>query len=426
MKMMTEQRIRVEQLQPGVFIRLNEAWFRHPFVFNQFKLKNWSQVETLRKVGVREVFWIPEKSDCLPREAEERGTGEPHAVAGKDEDPYVELLWRIKKERQERLKQKHQNLVQCTRDYERTIKSVPNLMASMMAGSQEAAETAKEAVNGMVDVFLGDTDAIVHLINIKEKEEGIYYHSINVSVLALMLGKKAKLAQAEMQVLGMGALFHDIGKNRIEKKILRKTGPLLKAELELIQLHPRYGVEILNRTGVPDEVFRVVLEHHERFDGQGYPAGLKGNNINKLARIVMIVDSYDNLCNHPDPEKCMTPYEALAYMYSKRQSQVDMDLFSEFIRGMGIYPPGTVVQLSNGEVGIVISINPQNPLKPSLLLYDPDVPKTDALIFDMEDDLDITIEKCIHADQLPDEMRLYLCPTRRVTYFMEKGLKKPK
>jgi hypothetical protein len=108
-------------------------------------------------------------------------------------------------------------------------------------------------------------------------------------------------------------------------------------------------------------------------------------------------------------------------MYAKRHHHLDLNIFTNFIRSIGIYPPGTVVQLSNGDIGIIISINPENPLKPSLLIYDPDVPKAEALIFDMDDDLDVTIEKTMRAENLTHEMQLYLAPTRRVNYFMEQG-----
>jgi putative nucleotidyltransferase with HDIG domain len=423
MKVENKQKIRVGLLQPGVFIQLDGKWFNHPFLFSKFKLKNRDQIEILVKSGIKEVLWIPEKSDCWPREADESKKPEPQIVAAKEEDPNVELMWRIKREQVEHLKQIHENLRRCTRNYDRISKNVTDLMKKMMTGSNEAIASAKETVEGMVDTFLGDSDAIVHLINIKEKDEGIYHHSLNISVLALMLGRKARLTTSEMHELGMAALFHDIGKNRIEKKVLKKKGPLTKAEAAIIQLHPQYGIDTLAKSGIREVgVIRAVKEHHEHCNGTGYPAGLKGEKISKLARIIAIVDAYDNLCNNSDIEKRMTPYEALSQMYTKQQHQIDVDLFSIFIRSMGIYPPGTVVQLSNGEIGIVITINPDNPLKPSLLLYDSNIPKEEALICEMEEHDDIAIEKSIHIDELPDPVRLYLSATTHVTYFVEKGV----
>lgn len=347
-------------------------------------------------------------------------------IAPIEEDPYVQLMWRIKREQMEHLRKLHENLKQCTQNYDRVIKNIPAMMNSITAYSPEAVAAAEKTVSGIVDVFLGDTNAIVHLINIKEREEGQYHHALNVSVLAVMLGKKAKLSSAELQQLGMGALFHDIGKSRIEKKVIRKTTPLNRAETAVLQLHPQYGVEILNKCGIHDEaVLRMIMEHHECVGGQGYPAGLQGAKISKPARILRIVDSYDNLCNAADPKKRMTPYEALSHIYTKQQSQVDLDIFSIFIRSMGIYPPGTVVRLSNGELGIVISINPDNPLKPSLLIYDPQIPRDEALICEMENSDEIKIEHSIRIEELPDEVRLYLSATPNVTYFMAQGLQKP-
>lgn len=416
------QKIRIDLLQPGVFIQLIGKWFGHPFLFNKFKIKNWNQIEILEKLGVKEVLWIPEKSDCWPREANEAKSAEPELVAPKEDDPYVALMWRIKKEQMEHLKQIHQNLQQCTRNYDRVVKSVPQLMKKVMTGSKEAVASARETVGEMVDSFLGDSDAIVHLINIKEKDEGIYHHSLNVSVLAIMMGKKLKMGATEMYELGIASLFHDIGKNSIEKKILKKKPPLTRAEQSIIQLHPQYGVEILTKSGVRDPMtIRAVAEHHEHWNGTGYPSGLKGDQISKFARIIRMVDCYDNLCNNPDASAKMTPYEALSYMYTKLKGHHDIELFSLFIRSMGIYPPGTVVALSNGEIGIVITINPNNPLKPSLLLYDSNIPREEALICEMEEHDDIAIEKSIHSEELPEAVRKYLNATSSVTYFMEKG-----
>jgi len=416
-------RIKVEQLQPGVFISLRESWFEHPFLFNNFKLKDLSQIETLKKAGITEVLYIPEKSDCLPLplEKEKAKTKSPQVqTAPPQEDPLVQLLWHIKKDRIEKLKEKRENLRKCTEDYNTTVKDIPNIMGEMITGSQEAVDHAKTIVSCIAEKFLGDTDAIMHLMAIKETEESIYYHSLNVSVLALMLGAKAKLSSAEMRDLGMGALFHDIGKTRIDNRVLKKPPPLTKAEQRLIQLHPQYGVEIVSKNkDFASAAATVILEHHEQYDGNGYPQHLQGEKISKLARIVAIVDLYDNLCNSADPLKAMNPYLALAHMYTKCKRILDMDLLSLFIRNLGIYPPGTPVLLSNGILALVMSVNPQNPLKPSLMLYDPDIPKSEAVIFDMEDLPEVTIEGCLRLENLSPEVCEYFGYTGRANYYVE-------
>lgn len=419
----TESRVKVDQLQPGVFIQLENSWVSHPFLFSKFKIKNYEQIKTLKALGIKDVVYIPEKSDCLPKESvrtSPEASQEKPKEKSQETDPYLQLLWQIKKDRINKLKEKREGLKRCTSNYGKAVKYIPGLMTQMLSGSKEAVKSSQEVVGAMVNVFLGDMDALVHLINVKEKGEGIYHHSLNVSVLALMLGKKVKLTEPEMQNLGLGALFHDIGKSRIDKKILRRSPPYSKSEQELIQHHPQYGVEIASRSGVfPEEATGVIFQHHEQYSGGGYPNHLKGDQINKLARITAIVDVYDNLCNNIDPEKCMTPYQALSQMYTKFQNYLDMEIFSSFIRSLGIYPPGTVVKLSNGIFGIVISVNPQNPLKPSLMLYDSKIPKDEALIFEMEDDTDVTIEISLQPEKLPPQVRLYLCPSTGTNYFVE-------
>jgi putative nucleotidyltransferase with HDIG domain len=422
MALNNKQKTRVDLLQPGVFIELSGKWFSHPFVFNKFKVKNWHQIEILEKMGMKELYWVPEKSDCWPKDEQEAKPLPEVVTVKKDEDPYVALMWRVKREQMQHLKQIHENLTQCTRNYERVVKNVPQLMKKMMTGSKEGVSSAKETVGEMVETFLGDSDAIVHLINIKEKDEGIYHHSLNVAVLSIMLGNRCKMTPAEMHDLGVGALFHDIGKNQIEKKILKKKPPLTRPEQAIMELHPQYGLDILSKSGIREgRTLRAVKEHHETWNGSGYPLGLKGEQIDKFARIIRIADYYDNLCNNPETSQRMTPYEALSHMYTNLKNKIDIELFSIFIRSMGIYPPGTVVQLSNGEIGIVITINPNNALKPSLLIYDPTIPREEALICEMEEHEDIAIEKSIHSEELPENVRRYLNATTHVTYFMEKG-----
>lgn len=419
----TEKLIKIEQLQPGVFIRLQDSWFEHPFLFNSLKIKNSAQIESLKKAGIAEVLYIPEKSDCLPLPLDKlkvQPNPPQKPATPSPEDPVVKLLWQIKKDRIEKLKEKREKLRQCTENYNATVKDIPDIMDNMITGSQEAVSNARTIVTSIAGKFLSDDDSIMHLMAIKETEESIYYHSLNVSVLALMLGAKAGLTPIEMRDLGMGTLFHDIGKTRIDSKVLKKTTPLTKAEQSLIRLHPQYGVEIVAKSkAFPTSAAMVILQHHEQYDGNGYPQFLKGEKISKLARIASIVNMYDNLCNDVDPQKAMNPYQALSYLYTKCKKALDLELLTLFIRSLGVYPPGTAVMLSNGVIALVMSVNPQNPMKPSLMLHDPDIPKSEAVIFDMEDEPGLTVEKSLRAESLPPEVCDYFNYTGKANYFVE-------
>jgi putative nucleotidyltransferase with HDIG domain len=420
----SEKRIKIEQLQPGVYIRLQDSWFDHPFLFNSLKIKTTAQIESLKKAGIAEVIYDPEKSDCQPLPLEEpkaKPSAPPKpASPPSPEDPVMKLLWQIKKDRMGKLKEKQENLRKCNDNYQDTLKGMPDIMDSIISGSQEAVGNAKILITRIAAKFLTDDDSVMHLMAIKETEENIYYHSLNVSVLALMLGAKAGLTPVEMRDLGMGALFHDIGKTRIDNKVLKKTPPLTKAEQSLIHLHPQYGVEIVAQgRDFPISAAVIISQHHEQYDGMGYPRRLKGEKISKLARIISIVNLYDNLCNDVDPKKALNPNQALSFMYTKWKKALDPGFLTLFIRSLGVYPPGTPVMLSNGLIALVMSVNPQNPLKPSLMLYDANIPKSEAVICEMEDLPEVTVEKTLRVENLPPEICNYFNYTGKTNYFFD-------
>lgn len=245
---------------------------------------------------------------------------------------------------------------------------------------------------------------------------------LNVTVLALSLGRETGLEEAQLQDLGLVALFHDIGKMRIEKKLLKKKPPLSQAELEILQAHPKYGVEIPAKTKrVTHEALRGIWQHHKRRDGGGYPKGLRGSSIGLPARIIRIVDLFDNFCNSSDPRDSLPPYWALNWMDTRYEDILDQSLLSFFIKRLGIFPPGTVVRLNNESLGMVVSVNPSNVLRPYLLLYDAEIPKKEAIIFSLEDEPQLTITGTLHPGELSEEVHRYLSPRSRVTSYMEQS-----
>ncbi len=415
---MSERRARVDQLQVGVFIRLELKWYEHPFTLSSFKIKSDDQIRTLRELGLRDVIYVPEKSDRQP--LAKKPEAEPPPVVPPRRDPELERLQTLKKERIVRLKERNKRIQRCEKQYEKNCAGLKSVMQNLASGSEEALAAADSLVQNMVDTLLSEKEVIVHLLNVKAKDEGVYHHVMNVSILAMLLGKERRLDASTMRWLGLGALFHDIGKVRIPKKILYKKPPLTTAERKLIELHPVYGEELLGRReDFPKEALEVVRQHHETNDGKGYPDGLKADRISLPAKITSIADIYDNYCNPIDPAEAMTPHEALSYMFARMQSRLDVQLLALFIKSMGIYPPGTVVQLSNDALGIVASLNTKNQMKPNVLIYDPHVPRNEAIILDMEEDADIAIVKSIRPSQLPLDVYAYLNPRASMSYYIE-------
>ncbi len=413
-----EYRVTTDRLRIGVFIRLEGLkWYEHPFLFKNFKIANNEQLQTLQSLDVKEVICVPGKSDVLPlSEVAPKVMKEDEAAKKSASDN----LWRIKKERTEQLRQRQERIAQCEQRYVDSQERVGNIMNGITTGNPNSIQEAAEFADSFSQHFLEDSDSTLHLMRMAAKEEALYYHSMNVAVLSMMLGKEVGVKAEDMKILCQGALFHDIGKSRIDRKVLLKEKGLTKPELDFLQLHPKYGVDIL----APSESFPrlglvIVYQHHEACDGSGYPKGSTAPQIHLLSKLVSIANVYDNLCNRRKVDDSLTPYEALSQIFSKQKAAFDEKLLSSFISCLGIYPPGTVVQLSNASIGMVISVNPKNQLKPNIVVYDPEIPKKDAIIIDMQEETDLKILQSIKPAALPKEIFDYLSPRTRITYFVD-------
>ena len=271
----------------------------------------------------------------------------------------------------------------------------------------------------IADSILTAPELAIQVMGDKVGGEEMYFHSLNVTMLSLMMARDIKLPQEAVQPLGMGALFHDIGRREIPDKILLKMEPLTQSERNFYELHCQYGVEIGKKLKFPAATLAIIHEHHEMVDGSGYPRKLKGDAINLLARIVAIANYYDELCNPQNILNAVTPHEALATMFAKLRTRFDARLLQVFVRCLGVYPPGTVVQLSNGPIGMVVSINTAKPMKPMVMLYDAGVPKDEAILVDLEQEPDVNIAKAIRPAQLPREIYNYLSPRKQVSYYFD-------
>ncbi len=423
-----EFRVPTDRLRIGVFIRLDGLkWYDHPFLFKSFKITSTSQLRTLQAIGVKEVVCIPSKSDVLPlAEAPQAPSDQEKA----DCKSAVDELWRVKQERTIRLKERKERIAQCEKRHTTAQEWVNKILHGITGGNLRSVKDTADFAEHFAAYFLKSSETALQLMRLASTDEGIYYHSMNVTVLAMMLGREVGITAEEMKILCQGALMHDIGKSRIDRKVLVKEKGLTKPELDFLRLHPKYGVEILAPADTfPRVGLMIVYQHHEASDGSGYPKGITGEQIHLLSKLVTIANVYDNHCNKRAAADCLTPYEALSSMFTRQKAALDEKLLTTFIRCLGIYPPGTIVQLNNGSVGMVISVNPTDQLRPSLVLYDSEIPKKDALIIDMEDEPDLKISKSLRPADLPQEIFDYLSPRSRVTYFVdtepEPGAKQP-
>jgi len=418
---MSKITIEPSQLRVGMFIQLDISWIRHDFLSNDFKIKDEKQLAAVRSLGLKTISYDPSRSDIQPEAS-------PENSAESQPKPSLEELQeqqRQEKEQQQKnvrilkLKERRVNLGRCEKAYANAVGSVRKVMGNLLSQPAVALEAADEMVGSMVDRLLSDQEATLQLVSIKGKNESSYYHSINVFILSLMLGKHLDLNDEQMRHLGIGALFHDLGHGQIPSKILRATQPLSNPELLLYQMHPSYGVKIAQRIGtLPAAVIDIIGQHHEMNDGSGYPHQLKGAQISQLAQIVAIVNSYDNLCNSMNSAKSCSPFEAMSYMYAKQKGRFDQKILSLFITHMGVYPPGTVIKLEDGRIATVISTNPQTLLRPNVMIYDPSVPATEAPIINLVEE-PLKIIESIRRSAIPSEVLEYLNLGGNLNYFID-------
>lgn len=418
---MTTERVSVDRLQPGLYVCLELPWHAHPFLTNSFRLKHPRQIEAIRKLGVFSVLVDLERSDA---EAVAAATAEPEAAAPPPpppppaSEPEDDALWQEKEARIVKMREFRRRFHACEARFERGADQVKDLMKRVGAQPRAAVEEAEQLISEMTEAFLGERDLVLNLMNVKGQDEGLYYHSLNVTVLSMMLGADIGLGAKELRVLGLGALFHDFGKTRIPDKILHKQGALTQAEQQLYALHPRYGREMLERMeALPKAALAIVERHHEFVDGSGYPQGLAGDKLDPLSRIVALVNAYDDLCNPRDPQVALPPAEALSQMFARLKGRFDPQLLQRFIRMLGVYPPGTIVRLSDGSTGLVISREPDDLLHPVVLLYDPAIPRKEALMLRLKEHEELSVMATIAPAKLDPQAYDWLRPQARVTYF---------
>lgn len=408
--------LHVDQLRPGLFVHIPDSnWLDHPFFFNSFRLSSEKQIQTLREMGIRSISYDPARSTASPLPMEAEPEPEPPAPTLSAED-----LERIQ-EKQERVAavlQLRNSLVQGEKDYRAAIGSTRSTIEGMLRDPVKAHDEATQLVQKIASQFTGNKGVTLTFIAPDRLDFPAFQHATNVMILSLTLGKAAGLYPAQMEALGMGAMLHDIGKVKVPQAVLNneQRNP---SEEKFYQMHVDYGVDLLGKS-VADNVQACVWQHHERADGKGFPEQRSLDRISILARIVAIANRYDNLCNPPRIATALTPAEALSRMFAKEIAAFDRGLLTLFVKQMGVYPPGSFVQLSNGAIGMVVSVNHENSLKPGVMVYEPGVPRGESLIVDLNNVSDVKIEHTLKPQTMDQDIVTHLNPRMRTAYFPEK------
>jgi len=405
------------ELRIGDFVDLDTHWLKHPFPSGRFKIKTAAQLKSIHELGLSQVRITRSNSDFLQNDisqiANEEMVQASHQASAKS-------LHRIRQSIHPRNKREMQrsSLTACERRFAESVRQFRLTIGAVQSDPQVASQHSLNAVSGMVGEMLFDTESSIRLLSEVTGDKNSI-HAINVTVISLLLGKAMGLSRQQLLDLGLSALLHDIGKIELPSRMHWFDESFSSAELRLYQEHVAKGVMMCQRMELSQEVLAAIAQHHELADGSGFPSKVKVAGVTPAARILALVNRYDNLINPSKASAALTPHEAMSTLYIQFKTRFDTVALSAFIRMMGVYPPGSVVQLIDERHAMVVSVNSARPLKPRVIVHEAGVSKHDALILDLELSPDLGIRKSIRPSSLPSAVMEYLEPRQKLAYYFE-------
>jgi HD-GYP domain-containing protein (c-di-GMP phosphodiesterase class II) len=410
-------KIDVGELRVGMFIHLDLSWMQHPFPVGSFRITHEQQIEKIRGLGLKQLRWSPEKSELAapPAAAAEDGAV---PVAAAIELPPETAAQAAERERRELLSAQRSSAELCQNQFDEAGRAWRAAFDSVVARPAQARQDTEDLTRALLDKMLVDGDMCIRLLTCNAGDNASA-HAMNVTVISLLMGRVFGLRDDEMLDLGIGALLHDVGKIDLPERLRHADERFDKDDLAVYRDHVAHGVRHGKRMGLKPGALLVLAQHHEHADGTGFPLKLKVERLSAAARIVALINRYDNLCNPPSLAHALTPHEALSLLFAQARSQFDASMLNSFIRMMGVYPAGSVVQLTDERYALVMSVNSTRPLKPNVLVHDPQLPRQEALHLNLMATPDLGIRRSLKPAQLPADALDYLAPRPRVAYFFE-------
>jgi HD-GYP domain-containing protein (c-di-GMP phosphodiesterase class II) len=247
--------------------------------------------------------------------------------------------------------------------------AVSTVYQKLKQGKGVDIDGTREVTGQVVESVIRNPDAMVWLSRVRDKDSYSYHHAFRCAIWGTVFGRHLGISRSALESLALGLTLMDVGKAKLPDGLLNKNGLLTPAERVELRRHVDYSLEILaGMPGIPSQVMQMVAEHHERYDGSGYPNKLSGKAISPLGKIAGLVDTYDAMTSERPYARALTSVEAVSRLYELRNTEFQAQLVEEFIQATGVYPTGTLVHLSNQEVGVVIAQNPERRLRPKLLV----------------------------------------------------------
>lgn len=406
------------QLTIGLYVWLDVRWDEHPFLTNRFLVKTAQDVALIQSLDVKgRLYHHPDKSTAAPLPTASAPPSAAEALAATQEAEQRALAAELKKaeatKREKRQRQKDA-AARADRAWENAARHTKEALLTLSRSPKVAGELIANLSRETAANIARSQEVLLHLLGDK-KDQGPQFHALNVLTLCMLLGKKAGLSESELADLAMAALAHDAGKVQVPGPIL-KSAQRKKHEEDFFRQHVMFSVQLSAQSGAfTKEAMGFIADHHEAVDGSGWPRGRRETA--RGARILALVNRYDNLCT-PDQHgvEPLMPAEALARMFRIEGKQHDAALLGTLIKLLGVYPPGTVVRLNDDSLALVVAPS-RDSLRPQVLVYTPEVPKDEAPTLELVTEPDLKIAEAIRPSLLPPDVRAWLNPQQRLSYF---------
>ncbi len=393
-------KINVKDLKVGMHVsELDRPWIETTFLFQGFELKTAKDIKEVQR-----------QCDFVFIDVSKQN--KEQVISAKN-TAYTKG-WLADRKAPERTSNFSNEFYQAETTFNKTRSLVKSFMEEVHLGRSINVQMAKDAVSECVQSIIKSPDALMWLTHLKNRDEYTSQHSMNVCILSIALGRQLGLTVKELEELGLCGMMHDMGKMQVPLHILNKPGRLEPDELAEMQSHPTKGLHLLmTDSEMPGTAIDAAYGHHERMDGKGYPRGLSGDRIHPYTRIVSIADTYDAISSDRVYKKGKTHLESINIMTKASGEQLDEGLVLKFIESLGIYPPGNIVEMTNGEVAIVIETNPVKKLKPKItMLLDEDKKRVPPRLVDLAKmDLDASgksygIKRMVRAEDYDIDINL--------------------
>ncbi|WP_114765753.1 HD-GYP domain-containing protein [Vibrio rhodolitus] len=415
-------RLDIKQLQIGHYVHLPLSWGKHPFLLNAFKIKTNEQLAIIKQLGLNSVTINALKSDVFdsPVDTEEAA----NVIAAETESELAPIasqaldeMWSKKQEGRQQLAAIEERIHRSKEAFANTLNDVQEIFELDKSNQSPTISNALAIVSFIYKNISSESGSAIHLMNDSVGYSRLHYHSLNVSLLSVLICQAKGFTPKQCQLVAFSGLYHDIGKTQLPLSLLSTPEPTEASEIKRLHSHLDKSLQISAKIPkFPEAALKLIGQHHERNDGSGYPKGLRKDEIHQLSRILILANAYDNLCNGIESKSC--PHDALTYLYNKCRDQHDVQDIMALIRVVGVYPPGTLVELSDQQIGVVVSTNQENRLSPFILVYDQNVPRDQAAIINIGE-FGLSINKVLNDRELTLDQYHYLNPSSQSTYFID-------